>query len=364
MEKEEEEIIIEKSETQGKILNLSKEQNKSTEEEFNNILRIVAPGTRLRSGLNGIVNAKKGALIAVENEILKEIIDGGFKVKTRFTPQKLVELSKMDGAMVLSNDMKKIKQANALLIPDPKIKTSETGTRHKAAERTARQTGTLVIAVSERKNEITIYYKNKRYTLIDTSELLRKVNESIQILEKQRELFDKHIENLDKIELRNYESLNQAINAIQKGILIQKISKNIQKYLLELGNEGALFRTRVKEIMQGVERETDLVIKDYTKVDVKKSKNLLSSLKYDEVLEEYNILRALAYENNSFQGTIKGWRILNKTSLESQDIALIIKEARTLGKAINSNIGFYKELLGEERAKIFKEEVERIKLHH
>ena len=265
----------EKKEVQGTIVPAENKENKATEEEISQILRSIAPGTNLRSALDGAQKTGKGALIAIENEKLHPVIDGGFRINANFTPQRLIELTKMDGAIILSSDMKRISFANVLLTPDSKIKTVETGTRHKAAERTAKQTGTLVIAISERKNEITLYYKNFRYKVSNSDELLRKANEHIQMLEKQRELFDNSIEKLTSLELRNYPSLNQALSAVQKGRIIQKISADLQKYIIELGKEGTLLKTRLKEITTDVENETDLVIKDYTNLDLKKSKALL-----------------------------------------------------------------------------------------
>jgi diadenylate cyclase len=352
-----------KKEVQQTIIQLPDYNQKLTDEEVIDILRMVAPGTNLRTALEGIVKTGKGALIVVENEFTPAIIDGGFKLNCRFTPQRLIELSKMDGAMILSADMKKIMYANVLLTPDSRIPTNETGTRHKAAERSARMTGTLVIAVSERKHEITLYHKNLRRTLLNSSELLRKTNEHIQLLEKQREIFDTNIAHLTKMEMRNYPSVDSAVQVVQKGYAIQKIAEDIQKSLIELGKEGSLLKTRLKELLTNVREETELVIKDYTKLDVKKSRTLLQSLTYDDLLEKENITKSLAYDAPLQHKQIKGWRVLNKTSLDEAEIALLVKEAGTLGKALNSQLGFYKAILGNERGTTIKEEIELIKLH-
>lgn len=336
--------------------------SKATEEEWFSILKMVAPGTNLRTGLDGALKAGKGALIVIENDHLLPIMDGGFRVNCRFTPQRLVELTKMDGAIVLSKDLKRISYANVLLTPDSKMRTHETGTRHKAAERTAKQIGNLVVAISERRHETSIFYKNMRYVLKDTGELLRKTNEHIQLVEKQREIFDKNLEKLTYSELRNYESLQQALAVIQKGKLIQKIGEDIKKHLMELGTEGTLLKTRLKEIISGVDREVNLVIKDYTKLDLTKSRVLLDSLVYDEILDTENMLRVLAYENNSQISSIKGWRILSKTSLAEADIAAVIKQMGSLGKALHSNSKAYIEFLGEEKGMLVKQEIEKIKL--
>jgi diadenylate cyclase len=353
----------EKKEVQGTIIPVVQVQNgKVSEEDFFSVLKIVSPGTNLRTALDGIIKMGKGAIIAVESTEIIPILDGGFRVNCRFTPQRLMELTKMDGAIILSKDLKRISLANVLLTPDSKIKSSETGTRHKAAERTAKQTSSLVIAVSERKNEINLFYKNLKYHLKSTPDILRRANEHIQLLEKQRELFDKNIEKLNKLELRNNPSLSQAILIIQKGRLIQKISDDLKRYVIELGNEGSLIKTRLKELISGIEKETNLVIKDYTKLDLKKSKILLESLSYDELLDSNNILSVLAYENIS-PVQVKGWRILSKTSLIESDIAKIIKDSGSLGKAIHSNAHEISPILGDDKTQLFKEEINRIKLN-
>ncbi len=353
----------EKKEIQVTIVPPVQMHGKISEEEFFSVLKIIAPGTNLRTAIDGALKAGKGALIVVENESLLPIIDGGFRVNCRFTPQRLIELSKMDGAIVLSKDLKKINYANVLLTPNSKIKTLETGSRHKAGERTAKQIAGLVIAISERKHEINLFYKTIKYHVRNTEQILRKANEQIQLIEKQRELFDTYLEKLTRLELRNYPSLHQGLLVIQKGRIIQKIADEIKKYTVELGNEGTLLKTRLKEITMGVEREMNLVIKDYTLLDTKRSKMLLEELSYDEILDQENILRVLAYTPGRQLLPIKGWRILSKTSLPEADIAKLLKDKDSLGEIIHSNARSYFEIIGEERAKAFKDEIEKIKLN-
>jgi diadenylate cyclase len=352
-----------KKEIQEKIIPV-KQNAKVPKEELNSILKLVAPGTHFRTALDSIVKAGKGAIIALENDSLEPLIDGGFRVNCRFTPQRLVELSKMDGAIILSSDLKKIAHANVLLTPDSQIKTNETGTRHKAAERTAKQTESVVIAVSERRHEIVLFYKNARHVVKNTADLLRKANEQLQMLEKHRDLFDSYLEKLNRSELRSHFNLNQSISVIQKGRIIQKISEDLKRFIVELGNEGILLKTRLKEIGYNVEKETDLVIKDYTKIGIKKSKLLLESLSYEELLDTENISRVLAYEKSAAPETVKGWRILSKTGLMEPEIAFLIKETGNLGKAIHGDMDFYKNLFGDERGTQFKEDIERIKLSY
>lgn len=355
--------MLTKKEFQDTIVKDQLANNSVSDEEFFSILKILAPGTNLRAALDGALRAGKGALIVIENDVVQGVSDGGFRIGSRFTPQRLIELAKMDGAIILSKDIKRITQANVLLTPDNKIKTNETGTRHKAAERTAKQTGALVIAISERRHEITVYYKNKRYNLQSSEEILRKANENIQLLEKQRELFDSVLERLNKAETTIHSGLSQAINVIQRGHFIQKIALELNKYLIELGREGILLKTRMREMMTDVEKETDLVVKDYTKLDLKKSKQLLQSLSYEEILDKENILKVLAYEKPvQPHPEIKGWRILSKTSLAEQDAAIVIRESKSLRNIMDNQIDFYKNLIGEEKAIALKSELDRLKV--
>jgi len=349
-----------KNEVQEKII--SEREEKVGEDEFLSILRSVAPGTNFRTALEGSLKAGKGALLVVTNDMINSVIDGGFKINCKFTPQKLIELTKMDGAIILSKDLKKIVHANVLLTPESRIRSEETGTRHKAAERTAKQIGTLVVAISERKHEINLFYKNLKYPLISTDELLRKANEHVQILEKQKEMFEKNVEKLNKMELRNQFNLKQASSVIQKGRLIQKISSDLKRYLVELGRENTLLKIRLKEITSGVEKETDLVIKDYTSLDLKKSKNILESLSYEEILDSDNVIKVLARESYSMNSPIKGWRVLSRTSLSDAEIAQLVKASGNVGKAVHSNFSFYKEIFGEDKASILKEDLERMKI--
>lgn len=358
------EIQKEVKEIQDTIIPSNTQHIRVTEEEFASILRMVAPGTQLRGALDGALKAGKGALIVLENESLVPLLDGGFKINCRFTPQRLVELCKMDGAIVLSKDAKRISYANVLLTPDSKIKTAETGTRHKAAERTAKQTQSLVIAISERKHEISVFYKTLKYHLKSTDEVLRKANEHLQLLEKQRELFDKYVEHLNKLELRNYPNVNQACLVIQKGRIIQKINTDVRKSIIELGSEGTLLKSRLKEISQGVERETNLVLRDYTRLDVKKSRTLLETLSYEEILDQDNILKVLAYESQPAAFPIKGWRILSKTTMSEDEITAVMKAFGTLGKILHSSAKEYSTVLGEKQGNMAKEEIDKLKLHN
>lgn len=352
--------MLEKKEIQKRIQEQNEE--KVTDEELYSVLKLVAPGTNLRNALDGIVHYGRGALIVIDNVLLSSLLDGGFKVKCKFTSQKLIELSKMDGAIILSKDLKKILLANILLTPSTKNKTSETGTRHKAAERTAKQTSGFVISISEKRREIAIFYKNRKYYLKNISEIMRRVNEYIQILEKQRDLFDLNLDTLNKLELKNYMNLNYAIKTIQRGKIIQRISKDISNYMIELGKEGGMLRTRLKEILTDVEKETNLVIKDYANINPNRTIDILNKLSYEELLDKERVLHTLNHESVNKIVHVRGWRILSKTSLTDSEIAKVIKETKGFEKIISLDISQKFEYLPEDRFTLLKVELEKLRL--
>ena len=164
------------------------------------VLKLIAPGTQIRYGLENILKAKTGALIVIgDSKQVLDIVDGGFSLNIDYTPSRLYELAKMDGAIILSGDLKKILYANAQLIPSSNIATTETGTRHRTAERTAKQTGEIVVSISQRRNIITIFKGYDRYVLEDTSKVISKANQALQTAEKYKKVFD---EKLNLLSLR------------------------------------------------------------------------------------------------------------------------------------------------------------------
>ena len=169
------------------------------ENDFINILKLIAPGTAIREGLENILKAKTGALIVIgENKEVMDLVDGGFNIDVDYTSARLYELAKMDGAIILSADMKKILFANTQLVPSQTIPTQETGTRHRTAERVAKQTGNIVISISQRRGIITIYQGNNRYVLEDTSRVASEANQALLTVEKYKKILDNRLNLLNE----------------------------------------------------------------------------------------------------------------------------------------------------------------------
>lgn len=335
----------EKKEIQVRLVDGKKEVKK---EEITDILKLISPGTLLRTAIEGVQKAKTGGLIVAYNDFMENLFEGGFKINARFTPQRIIELGKMDGAIILSRDLKKILYANVLLTPNNSIPSNETGTRHKAAERTAKQANTMVVAVSQRRDEIALFYKNIKYVIRNTSDIIRRATEVLQILEKHKEVFEKNKIELDKEELKKRQVLNKSLLLIQRAIMILKISETLKGYIIELGAEGTIVKSRLKEILHKVEKEVDDVIRDYTRLGLGKSKKILSVLSYDELLEIENVRQCLGLSEESDMIIPKGHRILGKIGISEKEAGILIKNFK--------NLGFILGLRKEDLIPFFEEE--------
>ncbi|MEK6906515.1 MAG: DNA integrity scanning diadenylate cyclase DisA [Nanoarchaeota archaeon] len=296
------------------------------------ILKIFSPGTPMRTALDDILSSRMGALIVIDKDGLSAIAEGGFKINCPFSPQKLTELAKMDGAIILSRDLKKILYSNVLLVPKSEIKTKETGTRHKAAEKTSKQIKTIVIAVSERKNKITLYWGEEKYVLEKSSEILRRATESLQILEKQKEVFDDLLSHLNILEITDLVTMRDVCNVLQRIEIIKRISEMIKRYLIELGKEGVIVSMRLKELIRNLDKERVMIIKDYFGDESLKAEEILTGMNFDFLLETSNISRLLFEELHDKPVSPRGYRILEKTGILEKDITILVNNFNTLNK--------------------------------
>lgn len=294
------------------------EENQNNEDMLTEILKTIAPGTVLREGLENILKAKTGALIIVgDSKEIMDIVDGGFNINEDCTPARLYELAKMDGAIVLSSDMKKILLANAQIMPSHTIPTGETGTRHRTAERTAKQTGSLVISISQRRNIITVFKGELRYTIEDTSKIITKANQTLQILEKYKKVFDNNLNILNEYEFNDIVTLDNVINCLQRAEKVMRVVEEVKKSIYELGTDGRLVQMQLDELIDGLENEELLIIKDYmTQINKRKTPEKALEEIRDNSVNVVSIAKAMGYENFENYEEIavypKGYRILSK----------------------------------------------------
>lgn len=325
----------------------------------------------MRLGLENILKAKTGALIVVSDakEVL-DLVDGGFAINQEYTAARLYELAKMDGAIVISEDLKKILFANAQLIPSPQIPTNETGTRHRTAERIAKQTGKLVISISQRRNTITIFKGNFRYMLEDTSKVLAKANQALQTLEKYKKVYDSKVNTLNEYEFNDIVTLDNVITCIQRAEMVQKIAEEIKKNIYELGEDGILVKMQLEELMGDVEQEELLMIKDYMVAKKKDENKILSQIRTltsDAVIDSTKIADLLGYSNFETYEEVavytKGYRILSKIPRVPNNIVInLIKSFKSFQHILAADITKLDEVegIGEVRAKNIKQSLRRM----
>ncbi|MDA8065155.1 MAG: DNA integrity scanning diadenylate cyclase DisA [Thermaerobacter sp.] len=232
--------------------------------EFAKTLRTLAPGTPLREGLENVLRARTGALVVVgDSPQVMELLDGGFRLDLDFLPARLYELAKMDGAIILSHDAQRILYANVQLLPDSSIPSFETGIRHRTAERVAKQTGELVVAISQRRSVITFYKGTTRYSLKDLGVILTKANQAVQTLEKYKAVLDQALNNLTALEFEDLVTVLDVVLVVQRMETVRRIVQEIERYIAELGAEGRLVSMQLTELTDDLEDEGLLVLRDY-----------------------------------------------------------------------------------------------------
>ncbi|WP_410051121.1 DNA integrity scanning diadenylate cyclase DisA [Acidiferrimicrobium sp. IK] len=227
-------------------------------------LAAVAPGRPLRAGLDRILQASKGALIVVGDgpEVL-DICSGGFLLDAEFSPQRLYELAKMDGAIILAPDASRIARANVHLVPNPNLATTETGTRHRTAERVARAVAVPVIAVSEDLAVITVYRGGHKRALDPVARVLGRANQALQTLERYRNRLDAVTSSLSALEVEDLVTTKDAVTVLQRAEMVSRIADEVEGYIVELGTDGRLVHLQLEELMGGVDDDRRHVIRDY-----------------------------------------------------------------------------------------------------
>ena len=337
------------------------------------ILKIMAPGTALREGLDNILKARTGALIVIgDSKEVLDLTDGGFTINEPYTPAKLYELAKMDGAIVISKDLKKILLANTQIIPSSAIHTDETGTRHKTAERTAKQTGELVISISQRRSVITVFKGDFRYTIEEPERIISIANQALQTLENYKKVFDTKLKILNEYEFNDIVTLDNVLTCLQRADMVMQIAEQVELAILELGKNGLLIKTQLEELIEDLPKEELLIIKDY-KIPSKKlsAEKILETIrtktKENTVIELNQIAKLLGYDvfENYEEIAVfsKGYRILNKIPrMPNTIVENLVKNFKSFQHILAADIEALDEVegIGEVRAITIKQSLKRM----
>src|SRR3954463_8585076 len=335
-------------------------------------LEMVAPGTALREGIDNIIHAKTGALIAIgDTDELSFLYSGGIKLDIDYTPALLYQVAKMDGAIILSANSTKICWANVQLMPDPTILSLETGTRHRTAERVAKQTDALVIAVSASRDVVSLYLDGAKYILEDIPVVLAKANQALATLDKYRTRLDQVSTRLTALAFEGGVTLHDVLTVLQRGELVTRMAVEIERYIVELGTEGRLIEMQLEETMVVVAADKAALVHDYLSQPSEESFALvldsLARLPHQDLLDFGRLAELLGYDRklNTLDHPVspRGYRILGRIPrLPKLVIQAIVRDFGGLDEILAASDSELEavEGVGDMRAKDIREGLRRL----
>ncbi|WP_108666120.1 DNA integrity scanning diadenylate cyclase DisA [Euzebya rosea] len=335
------------------------------------MLQQVAPGTVLRAGIERIIKAGKGALIVLGyDKQMEELRSGGFQLKAKLTAQHLSEVAKMDGAILIDNACENILWANVHLVPDSGIPTMETGTRHRTADRMAKQTNIPVISVSESMQIVSVYVGGHKHVLEELSSIMFRANQALATLERYRNRLDEVSAALSALEIENVVTLGNVVQVLQRAERVARISEEIEHAVAELGTEGRLLQLQLDELLLGVESERELVVADYLadrRRKVSKVMEALAALDDAELLEHGKVARALGYspaeQGDERPVTARGYRLLSRIPrLPDQIVEKLVDKFSSVDHLLDATLEDLGTVdgIGETRARAIKEGLARL----
>ena len=341
-------------------------------------LVLAAPGQPLREGLDRVLQAKRGALVVVgDDPAVLGICSGGFLLDAEFSPQRLSELAKMDGAIVLSPDASRIARAHVHLMPKATIPTTETGTRHRTAERVARSIDVPVISVSAAMSVITVYRNDQKYRLQPIGWLRDRADQALATLQRFRSRFDQALSALSTLEVEDTVAVGDVVGVLQAAEMVVRIAREVAGYVVELGDDGRLVRLQLAELMDGVAPALRLVVEDYlhdAPADpaqrakaVDQAVSLLSELSSEELLDVRRVSEVLAYPPGLAEAQVgvepRGYRLLHRLPRFSEAlIDRIVDRFTSLPQIMRASLDDLEEVegVGEAKARSVKDGLARL----
>jgi len=336
----------------------------------------VAPGTDLRQGIDDIIRSRTGALIVIgEPGELEFMFSGGMRLDLAFSPQLLYELAKMDGAIIVDTELETLAFANVQLMPDPAIPSAETGTRHRTAERVAKQTGALVISISQQRETVTLFMGEQRYQLDPIADVLAKTNQAVATVETYRQRLEQVLTRLTALEFQNAVMLDDVLVVLQRSELTTRMAAEVERDFVELGSEGRLIRIRLEELMADVPREKDAVVFDYQAGDgdgvVEGALAHLGDLTYQQVLESEELAALLGYPRTvnplDYAVTPRGLRVLWQIPRLPENVARrVVANLESLDAIVRASSRELEavEGVGQARAREIREGLRRLQEHN
>jgi diadenylate cyclase len=335
-------------------------------------LEMVAPGTAVREGIDNIVHARTGGLIVIgDTDELAFLFSGGIKLDIEYTPALLYQVAKMDGAIALNTNATKIAWANVQLMPDPTILSVETGTRHRTAERVSKQTDALVIAISQRRDVVSLYVDGSKYILEDIPVVLAKANQALATLDKYRTRLDQVSTRLTALEFEGGVTLHDVLTVLQRSELVTRMAVEIERFIVELGSEGRLIEMQLEETMVGVAADKAALVHDYLAEHSEETfatvLDQLARLPHQDLLDFGRLAELLGYDRKlntlDYPASPRGYRILGRIPrLPKLVVQSIVREFGGLDEMLAATDQELEavEGVGEIRAKDIREGLRRL----
>ena len=336
----------------------------------------LAPGTELRQGIDDVIRSHEGALIVIgAPDELAFLYSGGIRIDQPFTPQLLYELSKMDGAIVVDDAVSRLAYANVQLMPDPTILSRETGTRHRTAERVAKQTSALVVSISQQRETVTVFLGHARYQLDPIATALAKANQGLAALETYRKRLEQVLTRLTALEFQNAVVLDDVLVVLQRAEMTSRMVREVERGCVELGSEGRLLRAQLDELSGALPEEEAAVVSDYHTSSEARAAAValerLATLPYDRLLEAELLQELLGYPRsaNPLDTVVspRGYRALSQIPrLPSAVIRHLVDELDGLDAVARASIRELEavEGVGAVRAREIKEGLRRLQEHN
>jgi diadenylate cyclase len=335
-------------------------------------LEMVAPGSALREGIDSVLHARTGGLLVIgEPEELSFLFSGGLKLDVDYTPPLLFQLAKMDGAIVLNANATKIATANTQLIPDPTILSLETGTRERTAERVSKQTDSLVVAISQRREVVSLYVDGAKYMLEDIPVVLAKANQALATLDKYRTRLDQVSTRLTALEFEGGATLHDVLTVLQRAELVTRMAVEIERYIVELGTEGRLIEMQLEETMVGVAADKAALVHDYLALNTDdtfaSALDQVGRLPHQDLLDFGRLAEVLGYDRKlntlDYPVSPRGYRILGRIPrLPRIVVSNIVRDFGGLDEMLAATDAELEavEGVGEIRAKDIREGLRRL----
>ncbi len=346
---------------------------RNDEELLRAALAAVAPGTDLRDSLERILRGRTGALIVLgHDKVVESICTGGFVLDVEFSATRLRELCKMDGAVVIDREGTRIVRAATQLVPDSRIETTESGTRHRTAERVAKQTGFPVISVSQSMGVVALYVGGHRHVVEGSPTTLSRADQALQTLERYKSRLDEVTGTLSALEIEDLVTVRDVTAVLQRLEMVRRISAEIQDYVVELGTDGRLLSLQLEELVGGLGNDRELVIRDYlpttgSELTEQEALDNLEALNSVDLLDLAAGARAVGFQfvGDSLDAPVSplGYRLLTKVPRLPQAIVeRLVNQFGSLQRLLAAGIDelMVVEGVGEGRARAVREGLSRL----